>query len=266
MFTLGRSIDIHYPTNRLILIIALISTILAMLMMGDILLGLKIGGTIFLTWVMSREADPKREYVAFLAVAIAILYIYFSNIFLVSFLELFFLVLLLRLINQSSGDQPTLLDAGIIFGLGAYLYYSSANPLYLMLYAIGLFISQVFKEYQLLNIMIAAGAGFSLGYLIYLMSNDLTFISPLLSPILVIALVTIYAVISYLDHKKMVSDDKGKLINPVRIVRSQLFFAFSILLLTFFSKAYLGNMIVYLATITAIIIYQPLNKIFHFEN
>lgn len=264
-FTLGREIDIQYATNRYILIITLVSTLLGMILRGDFVTGLQVGGTIFLTWVLGREIDPKREYSAFIGVAVAFAYSFLADTFMVSFLELAFIMLLLRLINRTCGSKPTLLDAGVIFGLAAYLYYSFNNPIFLILYVIGLFISQTFKEDQLFNIFIAAGAGFALGYLFFLMTNNLAFSSPILSPWFLILLTFLYGIVSYLDHDRKVYDDKGQLISSVRIVRAQLFFAFAVLVIAFLSDSLFGNMVAYIAAMAGAIIYRPLNEIFHFE-
>lgn len=265
MFTLGRKIDVHYPTNRWILMIALASTLLGMVRTGDFFTGFKIGGTIFLTWALGREVEPKREYAAFLGVAIAFLYSFTTDVFMVSLLELVFMMLLLRLINRTCGSSPTLLDNAVILGLAAYLYYTERNLVFFFLYVIGFLLSQLSKENQRANLLLIAGAGFVTGILFYLMKDFFAFLSPILSPWLLISLTLLHAVTSYLDSERTVVDDKGQLINSVRIARAQLFFALAVIIFAFLSNVLFGNMVVYVSTMAGTILYRPLNGFFHFE-
>lgn len=265
MFTLGREIDIHYPTNRLILIIAGITGIIGAFLSASPVIGVKMAVAIFLTWAFGREADPKREYAAFVGVPIAILYSFLSDAFMITFLELFFIILLLRIMNTTSGNQPTVLDAGIVLALAAYLYYSTGYPIFLLIYFIGLFLSQAFKENKSLNILLGALAVGSGGYTLYLLSSQARFSSPILSPFTLILLMILYVLSVYQDKDKKIYNDAGTLIDSDKIVISQMFFALVVLLLVFLSDPLIGNMIVYISSIAGAILYRPINKIFKFE-
>lgn len=265
MFTLGRDIDIHYPTNRLILIIAALSAVLGVFLFGDLLTGVKMGAAIFLAWVFGREADPKREYAAFVGVAIALLYSVLSDVFMIAFIELLFVVLLLRIINTTAGKNPTLFDAGVTLALAIYLYMSENNPLFLFIYFIGLFISQAFKDDQLLNIFLAAAAGGSGGYTLYLLNAQSAFSSPILSPTSLLLIAGLYGLTAYLDKNKKIYDDAGYLIDSDKIFYSQIFFAVLVLLLAFLSEPLITNMIIYIAAMAGSIIYRPINIFFKFE-
>ncbi len=264
MFTLGRGIDIHYPTNRLILILSAVTTVIGIFISGDILTGVKIGGTIFLTWAFGRELDPKREYGAFIGVAFA-LYSFFVP-FTISFMELLLLMLLLRMINQTSGGQPTFLDAGITLGIAIYLSYSFQNPIYVLLTAIGVFLSQAFKADQLFNIILAGLAGASFGYILSLLTTVASFNSPILSIPLFIGLVLLYTLVIYFDQDKKVYDDQENEVDSIRILKSQLFFAGSVLLLVFLSEPEIGQMILYSSAMAGVIIYQLISKVFKIED
>lgn len=265
MFTLGREIDIHYPTNRLILIIAAITGIIGGFLSANLLTGLKMGAAIFLTWAFGREAEPRREYAAFVGVTIAILYSFLTDGFMIAFLELLFILLLLRIMNTTSGQQPTILDAGSVLALAGYLYYSTGYPIFLLIYFMGLFLSQAFKENKLLNIFLGAAALASGGYTLYLLSTQARFSSPILSPFTLILLITLYILTVYQDKDKKIYNDAGSLINSGKIVIAQIFFALVVLLLAFLSDPLIGNMIVYTSTIAGVILYRPINKVFKFE-
>lgn len=265
MFTLGRGIDIHYSTNRLILIISAVSGVLAGLLFGDFLTGIKVAGTIFLSWAFGRETDPKREYGAFVGVAIALLYSLTTDAFMVQFLEILFMMLLFRMINQTAGEKPSLVDAGVTVSLAVFLYYSASNPIYLLIYLIGLFASQAFKEDQLFHIILAAGAGFSGGYILYSLGEQASFSSPILSPMTLILLAVLYVLTSYLDRKKRIYDDEDRLMDNSQILIAQAFFALSVLLLSFLSTPLFGNMVIYVSAMAGSIIYRPINRLGHFE-
>ncbi|MDN6162402.1 MAG: hypothetical protein L0I79_06485, partial [Atopostipes sp.] len=201
MFTLGREVDIQYPTNRLILIITAISGIVGGILFTSLITGAKIAGAIFLTWAFSRESDPKREYAAFVSVTIALLFIFLTNVaVMASFIELFYVMLLLRLINTTSGKQSTLVDAGILLLLAAYLSYNQTTLIYLFLYLIGLYMSQFFKDYSLLNNLSALTALISSLYLIYSFVTKASFSSPILSLFTFILILAFYLFSVYLDR------------------------------------------------------------------
>lgn len=266
MFTLGRGIDMYYPTNGLILALTALSSILGLYMFGNLGTGFLMAGIVFLTWALGRETDPKREYTAFAGVIIAFLFIFLSDSVMIHFLELLFVILLLRLINSSSGAQPTLLDSGIILGLSAYISYSQENYLYLILFFIGLSFSQVFKEKKILKYLSTLLAIISVGILIYLFFTQAAFSSPILSPISLIALLALYLLTVYLDREKKIYDDANHLIDSNSVLFSQFVYGLIILSFTFLTDPVIGNMIVYLSSIAGAIIYRPISRYFHIED
>lgn len=264
MFTLGREIDIHYPTNQLILILAALSAVIGIFTSGDIMTGIKIGGTIFLTWAFGRELDPKREYGAFAGVVLA--FYSFLVTFNAGFMELFFLILLLRLINSTSGDQPTLLDAGIVLALSVFLSVTLGNPIYILLYLIGLFLSDVLKENKVVQIVLAILAGGSVGYIIYLLTSQGSFKSPLLTPLSIFSLVFLYSLYAYLDKDKKIYDDQENEIDSIKILKAQLFFAGTVIILALLADPIIGNMILYTSAMAGLVLYGQISKIVKLED
>lgn len=267
MFTLGRDIDIHYPTNRLILIIAAISGLVGSLLFTDLITGLKIAGAVFLTWVLTRETEPKREYAAFMSVVITLLFIFLTDVVVMAgFIELLYIILLLRIINTTSGKHPTLIDAGVLLLLASYLSYSQSNLLYLSIYFIGLFISQIFKDHPSLNNLSMLTAAISILYILYAFITKATFSSPILSTFTLILLLGLYLFSVYSDRTKKIYDDGGNVVESNKIFKAQVFFTVIVFLLIFLSKPFVVNMIVYIASIVGAVIYRPLSKQFHFED
>lgn len=95
------------------------------------------GIALFLSWAFGREIDPAYEWSAFYAqpfVLAASLY-YGSP----ALLSLFFILLVMRFLNRSTGLRATVLDVLMLILLGAALYYNgvySGLPLLLIFLAI----------------------------------------------------------------------------------------------------------------------------------
>ncbi|MGM0651302.1 MAG: hypothetical protein ACQES4_00740 [Bacillota bacterium] len=91
------------------------------------------GIALFLSWALGREIDPVYQWSAFYAqpfVLAASLY-YGAP----ALLNLFFILLIMRFLNRSTGLRPTVLDALMLILLGAVLYYNgvySGLPLLLL--------------------------------------------------------------------------------------------------------------------------------------
>ncbi len=125
-FTLARSIDLDYPTNRAIVLLTL--AVLAGGIIVTLLLGATISGSViaaasgaasvFLAWALARELDPDEDYAAFVSTGL-----------MVGALVLFPLpnpitallaVLLLRTVNRTSGLQTRVLDSVVLLLVGLW--------------------------------------------------------------------------------------------------------------------------------------------------
>lgn len=266
MFTLGRSVDIHYPTNRLILILAAITAVIGSFTSGSFVTGLKIGATIFVTWALSRELDPKREYGAFASVALA-LYSFFIC-FEVALMELFFFILILRLISTTTGKQTTWFDVLTVLGVSGYLTYSSDNLIYILLSIVGIFISGAIRNNILLHRALTLLAGGSIGYILSMFFVDATYNVPILSFSTVLIIAVAYTLLAYFDWKRgpKIYDDENNEIRPTNIFKSQLFFVIGFLLIALFSDLVIGNMIIYISSLIGLTLYGILSQIMKIED
>jgi hypothetical protein len=125
--TIGRALDPSYWSNRLILILmaaaaaagliwGLVSGLRAW---GAILTGGRSGLALFLGWALTREIDPDQEWAAFAAVgftALGLVYLGQPELGVV-----FWVLLLLRVVNHTTGLSASLLDTLGLVGLGAWL-------------------------------------------------------------------------------------------------------------------------------------------------
>lgn len=119
-FTLGRPLDITYLPNKILFILLPISFIvrtLWSLLIGKPFLTSLIFGVIqllvvFLSWAIARELDPNNDYAAFIGLPLLFLPIPLAKI---NILLLFWFLLALRSINQTSGRSLTSSDVMIFF-------------------------------------------------------------------------------------------------------------------------------------------------------
>lgn len=125
-FTLARSIDPDYPTNRAILLLTL--AVLAGGVIVTLLSGAAIPGSIiaavsgaasfFLAWALGRELDPDEEYAAFVSAGLmagALLLFPLPDP-----VTALFAVLLLRTVNRTSGLPTRVLDSVVLLLIAAW--------------------------------------------------------------------------------------------------------------------------------------------------
>lgn len=244
MFTLGRKIDLSYNTNKMILAIALVVAAIGYFVTGDIKSGLYIGGGSFLTWALAREVIPKHEYSAFVCVGISLINIFiYENI---QMLVIFWIILLLRLVNGTGGGQATPIDIFSVLAMTIYLSVSMENSIYLIPFILALLRIQKTKA-SLIALPIA-------GLVILVESLYFKYFS--LNAINTFELINIFFIILLLSFvvfaigsidNRDVYDDKGHPIDEDKIKGSQMLFASTIFLLYFLSDASINNIIIYIA-------------------
>ncbi len=124
---LGRPLDPRYPTNRAIAVLALVvaiaGTILGLLsgagLLDSALWGIGAGLVVFLTWALGRELDPDHDLSAFLGAGLALIALLLFDS--PALLVVFWLLLLLRIVNRTAGLPAKPLDSLAVLGLGAWL-------------------------------------------------------------------------------------------------------------------------------------------------
>ena len=256
MFTLGRKIDLHYKTNKVILIFSLIMSVLGYLVTKDIKSALYIGAGTFISWALTRELDPKHEYSAFVAAALntANLF-YFKEIGILVFL---WILLTIRLVNGITGEKTSILDISLVFALTMLITINNKNSVYFLPFIIStiILIKNGIKNKANLIFLSLASIIFiiEIFYFEYFHIEKIKFTS-------VFTVVSILLPIGYIFIKKFISidgllDDKGELASKKRIRDSQTLFASTILILILFSNISLNTLIIYISVISGIIIYS----------
>lgn len=262
MFTLGRDIDFHYPTNKLIIILSAMVVGIGWFVNGSFMSGLSLGGSTFITWALARELDPKHEYSAFLAVTFSLLNIFYFES--VQIMVIFWIILMMRVITGICGKNLTFFDIFSTLALTLYLSFSNHNIVYLLLFAVAMFIVvnyHLHKDWALL----AGGVALATLMIDFLtikkFSLHIKDISYLQSAFTIAVLLGSLG-LWFLLSKNKVKDDLGKSVKKELIFLGQVFFTLSVLLLYFIGAASINNLIIYLSVIVGIGLYWLGLKLF----
>lgn len=256
MFTLGRKIDIKYPTNQIILGATLILSIIAYFTTGKFSLAIQMGVSLFLTWALVREIDCKREYAAILAAFLTLINLFIP--FKVGLGTLFLMILLLRFVNQITGKKKTVLDFIAIMGLAFYVSFSSQNSIYIFLVFLAILIDLKDNENRNLNLIFLA-ISFVLYWVLSIGFDYFVYFGEIFTNLPMVLFygisLLIYFIFIFNDPNKATLDDMGENASVRKILKGQMYFGFAIFLLLVFSEVALGTIVVFSSAVYGFIIY-----------
>jgi len=252
MFTLGRKIDLHYKPNLIIVLWALIVIIIGGLATGEVMLGIHLGGGVFLTWALSRELDPAHDYSAFIAVAFSLfMVVYFEMI---HFLIFLWLLLLMRAVNGITGKDLTLFDIYSILGFTVFLSLTNENSIYLLIFILAMaFIIRTREGTRMVWDAVA------LGFILFIIQsffmnplsfNRIEFFNPLI--LLVIMLSAFSPILFWFLSQVKIKDDMGNQADRSKVFASQLLYSITVLLFVFFGGMSFNDQIIYSSTIIGV--------------
>lgn len=129
---LGRPLDPGYTSNRGIVLFSLVSLAGAVLVealrgrpiLSAIVFGFVAAVAVFFGWALARELDPDHDVSAFLAAVIA-----FAGVWVAyppGLLVLLLILLLLRIVNRSTGMASRPIDSAVVALLAAFLTWGGA--------------------------------------------------------------------------------------------------------------------------------------------
>ena len=149
--SITRSIDLNYPTNRIIVEITLLfllgtagfQLILGKAISSALYSGLIAGASVFLAWAFARELDPDNELSAFFAAFLGCAgFLFFPSPFL---LALFLEILLIRIVNRSTGLPSKTSDSIAILLLSGWIS-SQGNWIFGLFTALAFFLDSFLPE------------------------------------------------------------------------------------------------------------------------
>jgi len=129
--SIGRPVDPKWPTNRAIVILALVSaagvavarTALARQPLPESSLdGLVAGAAVFLAWALARELDPDHDLAAFVGALLAVPAVLLTGM--PRFASVLLLLLALRIVNRTVGPVARPLDTIALLGLAGWVAWS----------------------------------------------------------------------------------------------------------------------------------------------
>lgn len=260
MFTLGRKIDINYSTNRIIVILSVVSFIVGWIYTGDFLPGFSIGLAVFLSWAITREVDPGHEYSAFIAAALTFLNLFYFRGF--SLVQFFWVLLILRAVNGITGKELTAFDITFILVLTIYLSFKNTNSIYLILFIIAMAIIIIFKERTSIALF-ASGIAFATFIIEIFFLKYLEFNMVNVSNAVTIFMVTsifLFTFLSAFQSKDEIKDDVGNSAKKSKIRSGQILFSLIVIVLMLFDVEP-NNLITYISIMLGVIICFTAHKI-----
>jgi uncharacterized membrane protein YjjP (DUF1212 family) len=158
---IARPIDPNYPTNRAIALItlavivggAIFQLIVGGQLVQSISLGIAAGLAVFFAWVLARELAPDHDLSAFVAVGLAFLGLFFFDS--PGLTALFWIVVLLRIVNRTVGLPATILDSLLILGLGSWLTWQG-NWIYGLITAVAFLLDSELSPHHRRQLLFAA--------------------------------------------------------------------------------------------------------------
>ena len=112
--SLGRAIDPSYPTNRALLVVMLGLGLISGLWQSSAMWGLQTALAVFFGWALTRELDPDRESAAFVSTPMVLVCLALGGS---PQGPLFWLLLVTRLVNRTTGLKATWLDSLLVCAL-----------------------------------------------------------------------------------------------------------------------------------------------------
>ena len=248
-FTLARGLDPTYPPNKILLL--LLPALFFISIGWSLLLGKNIPQSIifsiiqillvFLCWAIAREIDPDHDYAAFFGLALLFhpLVLGQGNI-----LILFWFIIALRLLNQTTGKQNTTTDLLFFIFLSVLAVILSSAVLLIILAIVIIVLSSFLSLNRSTDILLSIPL-FPSFFLFYLITpNPWTIILPSLSTILFITIASVLLfLITVTTHQiQCTGDHSSHHLSVKRIQSTQIICLLSSLILSVFHG---GILIIY---------------------
>ncbi len=240
-FTLARSLDIHYLPNKIILIllpIVFISTFAWFFVKNttitqNIIYSLFQVILVFFCWALGREIDPDHDYAAFLGIPLLFLPFAIAK---GSILVLFWFIIGLRLLNQTTGKKTSSADVTVFLFLSLIAALISSQLLILPLSIIIIFLTSFLPKRQpsLSFFSIPLIPSFILLLLIFPGSWDFINPSPWILIYIAISSALLFLVTTLTDKIQCTGDHSHTPLSLKRVQTAQIISVLSVLLLTTF--------------------------------
>lgn len=170
--SVGRPLDPAFPTNRAVMMLSPLAALLAAglaFLQGSGAAAAASAGlsgllVTFGAWALTRELAPDDDPAAFVSAALALVALLVAGA--ESVLPLFAALMLVRIVNRTTGLAPRPLDAPLVAGLALWTAHSLQQPLLGAVAALAFALDAVLpggRRWQLVPAVVCAAAGVALG-------------------------------------------------------------------------------------------------------
>lgn len=223
IITLGRPMDLSYPTNRLIVFVSvtLFALYFAYLLLTAVpaaealSIAFSAGIALFLCWAIGREVDPAYEWSAFFALPLVLAAaLYYGS---PDILSLLFIVLAMRFLNRSTGLRATVFDALMLISLGIALFINGVYtglPLLLVVFTVDFILEPVVRK--LLIFILPAFAALVLSFYLFNTYMDYSINISVTAALLVFLLVIFIIYVIIATGKGIVPGDSKEIQPDIR--------------------------------------------------
>jgi hypothetical protein len=226
--SVARPIDPSYPSNRAIAVLTIVvmvgGAIFELLTGGGWiesgLQGIGVGLAVFIAWALCRELDPDHDLSAFVAAGLALGGLFLWD--LPHFGVLFWLLLMVRIVNRTPGAPATVLDSLAVLGLGGWLA-AQGNWGYGAITALALFVDGRLSRPNRRQVLLA-GLGVIVTVVAVIVAGELRWEgAPSLAPGLIGLGMAVLFVPVFLGARQLdsVGDETGEPLEPLRVQAGQ---------------------------------------------
>jgi MFS family permease len=225
---IARPIDPNYPTNRAIALITLaviVGGAIFQLIVGGQLVqsiswGIAAGLAVFLAWALARELDPDHDLSAFVAAGLALMGLLFLDW--PGLTALFWMIVLLRIVNRTAGLPARILDSLLVLGLGSWLTWQG-EWIYGLMTALAFFLDSQLSPSHRRHLLFAAIA-LIVTVALFFFSGNMSQAGQLSSSVVLAALVMAALFVPVIIASReltTVSDQTNEPLNPRRVQAAQ---------------------------------------------
>lgn len=245
-------------TNMAIVLFTLTAFALGWLYTEDVFFGLSTGGSVFLSWAITREIDPAHDSSAFLAAALSLFHLFFTKS--IHFLMLAWILTLLRAVNGITGKKLTLVDILGVFALTVFLSFFNENSLYLIVLGLALaslFVLRIKKAAVLISGVITFVLFIiQLTFFDYdsLMGIDQLTPFHLAAAASAVLFAIFFSFSQSFEAKSEVKDDQGKKADEKRIFYSRFLYSATIALFIFSAHQTTSDALIHISVVWGIFI------------
>lgn len=243
--SLGRTpVDPSYPTNLAIAALTMVVTVGATafrLVQGTALSesalgGVSVGLVVFMTWALGRELDPAHDLSAFAGTGLVLIALLVFDP--PSLMVVVWLLLVLRLVNRTTGLPAKPLDSIAVLGLGTWLIWQGHWPIGLLT-AVAFLLDGLLSP-PLRRHLVASGLAFAITVVVSIYHSDMVIELEATLPVVLVSAVAggLFAVaIASSTTVHAVGDATREPLNPRRVQATQALALATALLLAWWGGA-----------------------------